>query len=356
MAASTPWGQRAELSPDGKLLAVSDSNGLVLHDTGSGVVVRTLPGNGPIAWSGDGSLLVSGRARGLVRLGDPGGGAEKLVDASTYRVRAVALPAADRLVTLASERDLLLWDLQADRPLWAWAGGAHIDSLLVPPAGARWFAVAQRRLLAIDPTSGDPLGAHDTQNSITAAAIRDDGQLIAVATRHGPGAPAPLRLLGPTFADQGTIEVTDEMRVLRFAPDGRHLAGGGGKQLVIWTLPGSQAVPLVGHGGTVDALAFRGDGALLASAAQDRTIRLWRTDGTPAATIVGALDGPLLVLAPDGRCDGTAGDDGAAALLSWQVGDVILPGFVGWQRRHTPGLLAELLGGKPAATAPRPAR
>lgn len=51
--------------------------------------------------------------------------------------------------------------------------------------------------------------------------------------------------------------------------------------------------------------------------------------------------------ASGGRVDASPGEDGGQSLLYWHVGDVQLPGFVGWQRHHTPGLLAEIM--KPAA-------
>jgi hypothetical protein len=55
------------------------------------------------------------------------------------------------------------------------------------------------------------------------------------------------------------------------------------------------------------------------------------------------LQSRLLVISADGRVDGSPGDDGGVTMVDWQIGDVQLPGFVGWQRQHTPGPLAEIV-------------
>ncbi len=343
VAAPRTFSIRGELSPDGKLLAIADPSSLVIHDAGSGVVVRSLPGNLPIAWTGDGRL-VSGRVRAVARVADLVHDRSEVVGVGKHRVRTLAFVAGDRLAALSGDRDLGLWDLAGGRPLWTWGGGSRIDHLLVPDAGGRWFGVAERRLLAIDAGKGDALGNLDLGGTITGAAVRADGGLLAVATRRGPGAPEPIRLLGPDLKERGVLTVDREVRLLRFAPDGKRLAGGGSDQVYLWDPPGGARRTLVGHHGRLGAIAFRADGALLATAADDRTIRLWRLPGgEPVGVIAGALDGPTAIVAPDGRVDGTEGDDGAVSLLSWQVGDVVLPGFVGWARQQSPGLLAELL-------------
>jgi WD40 repeat protein len=90
-------------------------------------------------------------------------------------------------------------------------------------------------------------------------------------------------------------------------------------------------------------LQFTPAGQLL-TASMDGSVRLWdpRTERL-LATLVSGADGRWLVVAPDGRVDGSPGDEGGASLLSWQIGDVQFPGYVAWNRQHTPGLLRTLL-------------
>ena len=78
-----------------------------------------------------------------------------------------------------------------------------------------------------------------------------------------------------------------------------------------------------------------------------RTVKLWDVEtGTLLATLFGTESGDWVVTMPDGRVDGSPGEDGGESLIYWQVGDVQLPGFVGWQRYHTPGLLSEVMKGE----------
>ncbi|MGW4905251.1 nSTAND1 domain-containing NTPase [Streptomyces sp. NPDC004270] len=93
------------------------------------------------------------------------------------------------------------------------------------------------------------------------------------------------------------------------------------------------ATPLLGHTGAVYLTTFSPDGKTLATAAYDRTVRLWDVSDP---TRPKALGKPLLghtswvssaVFSPDGRTLASAGDDGTVRL--WNVSDPIHPASLG---------------------------
>ena len=70
--------------------------------------------------------------------------------------------------------------------------------------------------------------------------------------------------------------VTGSVRALAFAPDGKSLAVGSEREVLLWALPsGAVLGRLTGHTGKIWSLAFDSTGNRLASGSADGTARLW---------------------------------------------------------------------------------
>ena len=283
---SSPVGTLA-FSPDGSRLASGDDVGRVrmwdvqkaedLHST-----AQEMRGISAIAMSPDGALLATGGFDGQVRLCRAKDGREKeLWPFDDERVRV-------RSLTFAANSKLLAWSGDGARVVTVanLASGGTVTRLHSPrPVGA--FALS-------------PEGAR-------IAAVCGDGRVRVWDTRESGGPPRELRSAGRRFA--GGLVFSSHLTLVAAGPDG----------LVRWEMgAGDDGVLLVPHGGAIgvvaccladgslafgcedgrigllaaggdemrylrtkhpaaiNALAFSGDGSLLASAAVDGSAHLVR--------------------------------------------------------------------------------
>jgi hypothetical protein len=149
--------------------------------------------------------------------------------------------------------------------------------------------------------------------AVTALALRGDGGVLAVGT-HGEVVLWDLNAGRPAGA---LTEIPGPVHALAFSRDGRRLAVGAGLParmgaVRVYSVPDGTVIhDFAGHDDVVYSVALRPDGAQLASASFDQTVRLWNLGlGRPAGVFRGHSDFVYSVAyTPDGRALLTGGKD-----------------------------------------------
>ena len=131
----------------------------------------------------------------------------------------------------------------------------------------------------------------------TLLASADSGGTVVVQKAHG----GPVRSF---TAGSGIV-------ALSWAQDGHLLVAGKNGSLQLRTGDGAQVSRVFSHGGPITAAALRADGATVASADADGTVRLWRTSSaTELLTLHAGAPVGAVALDPTGRLVAVgAGDD-----------------------------------------------
>ena len=153
------------------------------------------------------------------------------------------------------------------------------DGSLLLAAGGRDASLGMVALY--DVKSGRRLATiGDELDAVLAADLRADRSLVAV------GGPRKIvrvyRVADGTLAYEITKH-TDWVTALEFSPDGKFLVTGDrGGGLFLWdAATGRERGDLKGHTEQITAVSWRTDSSVIASASEDDTIKLWKTDAQP---------------------------------------------------------------------------
>jgi len=363
-------------SPDGKLLATGDSDGIVrLWEASSGRELLTCKEHTnvveSVAFSPSGKILASGSYDKTIRLWDVNTGeCLQVLQAHTESVMSVTFsPSGNILASGSFDCTIRLWDIPTGKCLKILQGHTKVVlSVAFNPAGDMLATGSGNKTVRLwDVNTGECLKilpghtqmvwaiAFNPSGEMLASASRDQtakiwdirtGECLKTLQGHLSGVQSVAFSLSGEILATGSYDQTvklwdinrgeclktlhghiSQVRSIAFCPSSEIIASGSVDQTVkLWDINSGECLKtLHGHICQVRSIAFSPSGDILASANYDQTVRLWDVNNGECLNILQGHFDQLhsVAFSPNGEILASAGCDKTVRLWDINSGECL---------------------------------
>ncbi|MDQ2097059.1 MAG: NACHT domain-containing protein [Tychonema bourrellyi B0820] len=270
-------------SPDGKLLATGDSDGVVrLWEASSGREILTCKGHTnvveSVAFSPDGEILASGSYDQIIKLWDvKTGECLKVLQGHTESVMSVTFnPDGNILASGSFDRTIRLWDIHTGECCKILQDHTKVVlSVAFHPAGEMLASGSGDKTVRLwNVGTGECLKILYGHKNVFSVAFNSAGEILASGSDDETvrlwniGSGECLQILEGHF---------EKVRSITFSPNGEILASGSHDRTTkLWDIRTGECLnTLQGHNDRIGSVAFHPAGEILVSGSGDQTLKLW---------------------------------------------------------------------------------